>query len=478
MIMLRHEYLKCEEFSEFNHLIQTEDFLSRCIAISKGDVFDVLQSVLQSKTSLISTLCDAVIATSLKLRMETMSKADPLLAGGHLLRSLLRELDFSKALPLWKEGTVTSLHQPNHVALLTGTIRRIISRCVILSEIPDLKISAKVHPELAIIRLDTTLFETLLVDAIMVAIRNIRECTRRESHGENRHHSILVLCTPQLENKAALLGGKGKPNLSNAVPSKKRFFDIRRMELSVFDTSRSVNAHDQSSCTFGQKVIEELLLHCNDSREVGILSRTNRFGHFQRFSIQYQFSSDTVNASQFLLRRGDSAIYLTPLDRTALLEKYRRMRSQSHAAMTESGIRPHFRSLEYVTSRSSSGNKAILEAFFHVKVQYLHKEVRLDTSNVQLLDCVLIDSAVLDDESHSLTSRDIVLQLRLLGFRNVVAFLFKDEMQQVQLARELSDVAAIFDVSLVKPANTKSLKNLAAKCDEIIISDIFLRRQI
>jgi len=114
--------------------------------------------------------------------------------------------------------------------------------------------------------------------------------------------------------------------------------------------------------------------------------------------------------------------------------------------------------------------KSMLERVWNVNTQYPVNEIKLDKRLMQA-DCVLIDINV--SETCSLSIRDIVIQLRLFGYRNVIACLCNEKDDEANLLRELTDVASV-DVFLKKPLSTDSLHLLSEKCCEISIQEIFL----
>jgi hypothetical protein len=125
-----------------------------------------------------------ILVEAINLRKKTVLKLEPLFSGGLLLRKLSYELEFSKYLSCrstMPESEVSLLTPflTMDIVFLSKLLENIIARCsIMMSEVVGLKISAKIDPELAMVRIDRKLFQTILIDATMLAIRNIKDSIR------------------------------------------------------------------------------------------------------------------------------------------------------------------------------------------------------------------------------------------------------------------------------------------------------------
>jgi hypothetical protein len=225
------------------------------------------------------------------------------------------------------------------------------------------------------------------------------------------------------------------------------------------------------------------------------LPRNNRFGHVLRFSLQFQFCKDTLKAAKFMKRMFPmtappiSRNLKSTLHRFKVLVQQQRGDEQSvmntelvnASAPRSEGARniPSRRRMEIFSGKISTHMadvcqyKNLLMAEWDVRTHYPAAELCIDHALVAA-DCVLVDSSI--TETSSLSARDIVIQLRLMGYRNIIAFIFNDEADEKRLSRELNDVAAV-DLTIIKPLTDSTAEILKKKCDEKIIKDLFLYTQ-
>lgn len=105
-------------------------------------------------------------------------KLEPMFSGGLLLRKLFNELEFSRNLSVRTKKNGDSPLLTMDIVFLSKIVENVISRCSIMSDVMGIKISAKINPELALVRIDRKLFQTILIDAILLAIRNIKNSIR------------------------------------------------------------------------------------------------------------------------------------------------------------------------------------------------------------------------------------------------------------------------------------------------------------
>jgi len=543
---LRSEYVKRKEFYELDQLIYTKDFHIRCFNICQTDVYSLLERMIASELTLLRKLSKVVVTNKILLRSETMKKMNSYFAGRSLLRKLLAELDMHKCLSDGSIKDFSVAFHPSDIVHLADFIESIIARCTMMTDQPELKICAKVDPELAVIRINKKLFETILLDAVMLSILAIKESIKADYRRQGELHEVLVLCSPKLEQPSELDAmntmsaesatepdagagaGAGAwsrirrwlpyaaatvtPVPSRSSPPTKRFFDFRDMELVVMDSSRKNNniagkgnsgrnsdKDNDERQSFGQRIIQELFRLSNGAISLTSeewLPRSNRFGHVLRFTLQFQFCNDTLKAAKFMKRM--FPMTAPPISRNlkSTLQKFKILVQQQRGAAQSTmnvelmnasvprseglGSIPSRRRMEIFSGKKMSTHiadvcqyKELLMSEWDVRAHYPTDELHIDHA-LLAADCVLVDSSI--TETSSLSAREIVIQLRLMGYRNIIAYIFDDEVDEKRYSRELNDVATV-DLSIIKPLTDFSAEILKKKCNEKIIKDLFLYTQ-
>ena len=539
---VRSEYVKRKEFDELDQLIFTEDFLSRCINICKCDIYTALEGMVASKLLLLRKLSQVVVANKIPLRTETMTKLDSYFAGRSLLRKLLAELDLHKSLSDGSAKDLSVAFHPTEIVSMTDFVESLIARCAMMADLAELKIYAKVDPELAVVRINKKLFETILLDAVILSIRAIKVSIEADYRRQGELHEVLVLCSPKMESPSPSAEPPAPSNPTTAetepgapegawsrlrrwipytaaavapVPSRsspplKRFFDSRDMELVVMDSSRKNDragdgyngggvrkGEDKDErCSFGQRVIQELLRSSNGAVNLTSeewLSRYSRFGHVVRFTLQFQFCNDTLKAAKFMKRM--YPMTAPPISRNLqfTLQRFKALvqqqqpagQSQMSAELMNASVprgggagrATGQRRMEIFSGKMSTHMadvcqyKSLLMAEWDVRTNYLSDELHIDRT-LLAADCVLVDSSIA--ETSSLSAREVIIQLRLMGYRNIVAYIYSDEADEKKRgSRELSDVAAV-DLTITKPLTNTSIETLKKKCDDKIIKELFM----
>jgi hypothetical protein len=247
-------------------------------------------------------------------------------------------------------------------------------------------------------------------------------------------------------------------------------------------------------------VIQELLRSSNGAVNLTSeewLSRYSRFGHVVRFTLQFQFCNDTLKAAKFMQRM--YPMTAPPISRNLqfTLQRFKALvQQQQQAGQSQmsaelmnasvsrggggvggAGRATGQRRMEIFSGTMSTHiedvcqYKSLLMPEWDVRAHYLSDELHFDSA-LLAADCVLVDSSIA--VTSSLSAREVIIQLRLMGYRNIVAYIYNNEADEKKRgSRELNDVAAV-DLTITKPLTDTAAETLKKKCDDKIVKELFM----
>eukprot|EP01034_Spumella_vulgaris_P029325 gene29325-36357_t len=516
-IQLFYENTYRREFIELRENVFNKIFLDHCLRICLQDMYVPLQRLVKFKQNLLYVIQDVTIECQVTIKPSLLHRFQPLHMSELLLNELIYELEYSHLELRRKLDVVIKL---NDVVLLEEFLVALTSSFSSSTEGLELKVFFEVDKQLSVVRCNKLLLTTLITNTVTLALRNIKRHIRDHPGRKDVVNEILVRMTPLKADKPERFADvrlmmvnildtsrptetlsahrRRHDSESNTVSEEREEADEDDEDETAYYNGHSSNVNTTS---FGQNVCYKMATQAAPENRVAILEtgflNHAHYGGYQRFTIPYKLTSDSAKASDYLKDRMEG-FQLVESRSSELLREYNKTR-QIHEALgtsisqvsnlTNASVKLTYlqaaqlklnnltRSVLFYGSKNpermaefSKHSEAFESKGWRCKTLYPFSCVPTYGNLQEQADCILVDNS-LKDVPGGVSVHDLIVQLRVCGYRHTVALLF-DTTEEAQLhSLNHKDVSAP-DVPIVRPFTSSHVEELAVACDVRTISQL------
>jgi hypothetical protein len=513
-----YEYTYRHEFIELRENVSNKVFLDHCLRICLQDMYVPLQRLVRYKHRLLYVIQDMTIDCRVVIDAPLLHRLQPLHMSELLLNELLYELEYSHLELSRKLDVVIRL---NDALLLEDFLSALTAGFSSSSEGLELKVFFEVDKQLSVVRCNKLLLTTLIVNAFTLALRNIKRHIRDHPGRKDVVNEILVRMTPLKADKPERFADvrlmmvnvldtsrptetvsahrRRHESESGGSGSAEEFEEEEDQEDD--DETTYYNGHSSNTNTtcFGQNVCYKMVTQaCPENRtavlETGFLNHAH-YGGYQRFTIPYKLTPDSAKASEYLKDKNEG-FQLVQSRAGDLLREYDKVlqihnalgTSISHSGnLTNAAVKLTYlqatelklskltRNVLFYGSKHTermaefSRHSELFESMgWKCKTLYPFSSMPGYGALQEAADCILVDHS-LKDVTGGVAVHDLIVQLRVCGYRQTIALLF-DTAEEAQLyANNNKDVSAP-DLAIVRPLASSHVAELAVACDVRTIS--------